>query len=124
MFSTLHIAAKFTYCPLHYLHIYCLLQSNSIEIKEDDLRARFSVCDTDKSGDLDREEYEEFYAKTKVQNSILEKDANARVNHEKTQASYNAKKRFVNVFEVIQAIIKQILFQQIRIQYSGAKDFE
>ena len=74
------------------------MQSNSIEIKEDDLRARFSVCDTDKSGDLDREEYEEFYAKTKVQNSIIEKDPNARVSHEKTQATYNAKKRFVKLF--------------------------
>ena len=66
-------------------------------MKEDELRARFSVCDTDKSGDLDREEYEEFYAKTKVQNSIAETDN--KVNHEKIQATYNAnaKKRFVKI---------------------------
>ena len=59
-------------------------------MNEDDLRARFSVCDTDKSGDLDREEYEEFYAKTKIQNSITE----TKVNHEMVPGSASSKKRF------------------------------
>ena len=69
---------------------FLFLQANNINMNEDDLRARFSICDTDKSGDLDREEYEEFYAKTKIQNSITE----TKVNHEMVPGSASSKKRF------------------------------
>ena len=40
-----------------------LIQANNATISEDDLRATFSQCDTDQSGDLDLEEYGRFCKK-------------------------------------------------------------
>ena len=43
---------------------YAIFQSTNANMTEDDIREQFSLFDTDNSGDLDIEEYEDFCTKT------------------------------------------------------------